>query len=314
VGGYQGSRLFHPRALKLVWDYAQGVPRKINVLCENALLTGYALGKKTIDTGIVLDAIGDLCGSVAADAGTGVARSLTRRPSPVRKAALRFGPAMAASLALVAAVALLTRTMEGPGQSNLPERVLRASATQLTVWRPDRLPIPAQPAAFLDPAPLRPPLAPTQTEVETPAGLPGPPAAVPRSAIEHAEQPAVAAPPGPSDSLSDRVPPATGAAGSESARTDDSSVAVGPSTSSRAGPEQQTPGLERKPAVVAADEPRDEKIELVTVQATDMLYKILLRAYRRYDSALLRAVLQENPEIRDPDRIKVGQIIRLPKG
>ena len=45
----------------------------------------------------------------------------------------------------------------------------------------------------------------------------------------------------------------------------------------------------------------------------DNLSEIIFQAYRRYTDALLSTILRENPEIQNPDRIKVGQAIRLPE-
>lgn len=60
IANYKSRQLFSPDALKLIWDYSKGVPRMINFICENALLIGYALEKKTIEEGIVKEAIRDL--------------------------------------------------------------------------------------------------------------------------------------------------------------------------------------------------------------------------------------------------------------
>jgi len=38
-----------PEAVSLICIYAEGIPRVINALCDNALLIGYALSKKRID-------------------------------------------------------------------------------------------------------------------------------------------------------------------------------------------------------------------------------------------------------------------------
>ena len=46
--------------MNLIWEYTKGIPRKINILCDNALLIGFALEKKVIDGNIVKEAIRDL--------------------------------------------------------------------------------------------------------------------------------------------------------------------------------------------------------------------------------------------------------------
>jgi general secretion pathway protein A len=58
--GYRGSSLFSKAALKLIWSHSGGIPRKINILCDNALLIGYGLGKKHINAEIIDEAINDL--------------------------------------------------------------------------------------------------------------------------------------------------------------------------------------------------------------------------------------------------------------
>jgi type II secretory pathway predicted ATPase ExeA len=52
--------IFTPTALESVYSYSGGIPRVVNVLCDNALLTGYALGRKEIDAGIIREVAGDL--------------------------------------------------------------------------------------------------------------------------------------------------------------------------------------------------------------------------------------------------------------
>jgi general secretion pathway protein A len=60
LSGYKDRRLFDPESLRLIWRFSKGVPRKINMLCDNVLLLGYALGKKKISGAIVQEAVKDL--------------------------------------------------------------------------------------------------------------------------------------------------------------------------------------------------------------------------------------------------------------
>lgn len=84
-------------------------------------------------------------------------------------------------------------------------------------------------------------------------------------------------------------------------------------------PEEETtkighekPGAGQEPSAgkVVAAPPRESQIAVV--KRGDNLFKIITRAYGRYDRAILNAVLEENPEIEDPNQIKVGQVIKLP--
>ena len=54
------SSPFTDKVPKLIWDYSGGVPRKINILCDNALLIGYRRKKNKIDSAIVIEVARDL--------------------------------------------------------------------------------------------------------------------------------------------------------------------------------------------------------------------------------------------------------------
>jgi len=60
VAQYGGPSLFTQEALKLIWDFSGGIPRKINVLCDNALLIGFGLAKKKVDAEMIQEVINDL--------------------------------------------------------------------------------------------------------------------------------------------------------------------------------------------------------------------------------------------------------------
>jgi general secretion pathway protein A len=60
VAGGGDRTIFTPNALENIHSYSSGIPRIVNVLCDNALLTGYALGRKEVDTGIIREVAEDL--------------------------------------------------------------------------------------------------------------------------------------------------------------------------------------------------------------------------------------------------------------
>jgi hypothetical protein len=68
--------IFTPGSLESVYSYSGGIPRVVNVLCDNALLTAYALGKKEIDTEIIREVAEDLNITINIEA---------RRPKPIRQ-------------------------------------------------------------------------------------------------------------------------------------------------------------------------------------------------------------------------------------
>ncbi len=59
---HDGSELFTNRALKMIIAESQGIPRIMNVLCDNALITGLGYQKKSITPGIVREVVNDFKG------------------------------------------------------------------------------------------------------------------------------------------------------------------------------------------------------------------------------------------------------------
>ncbi len=60
-------------------------------------------------------------------------------------------------------------------------------------------------------------------------------------------------------------------------------------------------------------QPGTGETAVVVVKEGDSLTRIISETYGRFDPALLSAVLEQNPEIQSPDRLVVGQVIKLPK-
>lgn len=73
-------------------------------------------------------------------------------------------------------------------------------------------------------------------------------------------------------------------------------------------------------AVVLAEPPDQRRTastsgrgRVVIARAGDSLSSIIIERYGRYDGDILSAVLRRNPQIRSPDWIMVGEVIRLPR-
>jgi general secretion pathway protein A len=60
VAGYVGGRLLTPEALTLMTEFTEGIPRKINNFCFNALSLACAMRQKSIDANIANEVIADL--------------------------------------------------------------------------------------------------------------------------------------------------------------------------------------------------------------------------------------------------------------
>ena len=66
VAGARDPRLFDDAAVREIHRRSRGIPRLINVLCDNALVTGYVEEKRVIDKRIVRDVARDMEGPVPA--------------------------------------------------------------------------------------------------------------------------------------------------------------------------------------------------------------------------------------------------------
>jgi len=52
--------LFGPKAIEAVHNYSGGIPRLVNIICDNALLTVYALRKDKVEAGMIAEVAQDL--------------------------------------------------------------------------------------------------------------------------------------------------------------------------------------------------------------------------------------------------------------
>ncbi|MBW2661629.1 MAG: AAA family ATPase [Deltaproteobacteria bacterium] len=59
VAGFNGQSLFSPAATGLIFDASRGIPRLINILCDAALVYGFADDLKNIDRDIIEQVIAD---------------------------------------------------------------------------------------------------------------------------------------------------------------------------------------------------------------------------------------------------------------
>ncbi len=62
VAGLQGAMPFDALAIRQIHELARGVPRRINLLCDRALLGAYATGKHTVDRSMIKKAATEVFG------------------------------------------------------------------------------------------------------------------------------------------------------------------------------------------------------------------------------------------------------------
>jgi len=98
AAGGDASKIFTREAVTMIHAKSCGIPRVISVICDNALVSGFALGRATVDSAIVAEVVRDFdldvgaSGAVASDSRDGRPAS----PAPVAERqdpqALQNGP------------------------------------------------------------------------------------------------------------------------------------------------------------------------------------------------------------------------------
>jgi general secretion pathway protein A len=59
TAGGEAARLFTREAVVAIYEYTKGLPRTINVVCDNALISGFALGRQPVDRDIIVEVCRD---------------------------------------------------------------------------------------------------------------------------------------------------------------------------------------------------------------------------------------------------------------
>jgi len=270
VAHYQGPSLFNGKAQKLVWNYSGGVPRNINIVCDNALLIGYGLKNKRINEAIVKEAITDLrwspyAGTIDTPAGIPVE---VVAPHLQAKASSHSRFALAATLLLAACFLLAVGMFMG------------------NVWfNPHTL-------KYL---PVKTTSQHHVTDKSSVAALSG--AAAHKGIAKEATKSQL-----PQEKATSKI---THLPVQAFPRPEGGEITK--------GAQKEGPAINPGVALQERNRGKSGQMSGAVVMKGDNLFTIINEAYGTYNEALLTAVLHENPEIRDPDRIFVEQVIRLPK-
>jgi LysM repeat protein len=276
----------------MVYEYSCGIPRKINILCDNALLIGFALEKKEIDGDCVAEAARDLKWELAPGAAEQVpgaaepdsSFAVAQTPPPALKRMVSPRMALAGSLGLAAGLLIGAWIAFGRSGSDVSEKLLSFSEPNIQAGlntgrqnggqpAPDPTSLPSDKADW--PQQL------SKENVEHPKRL----ASSSSGAKDRSKQPE--APISNLGAEKQNVPNPTGTTSEEQVAS---------------------------PIETAVKQKEESALEAtVSVERNDTLSNIIQRAYGRYKPSLLAKVLKENPEIQRPDFISIGQKVRLPE-
>lgn len=127
VAGGGGALNFTKGAFSKIYEYSRGNPRRINAVCDRALLIAYAQEKHTITKKMIKEAVRDLSG------GTGALQTPEQRPKP------GLGPLTIALLLLLVITAALAGWSLRRDMSATPETVTSPPLIRVPEKRPQDL-------------------------------------------------------------------------------------------------------------------------------------------------------------------------------
>ena len=274
IANYKGPAIFSQKAEQLIWEYSKGVPRKINILCDNAFLIGYGLKKRKILAPVIQEAIKDLTSSpFSGSIEVKEAIPVEKQTSDSKTKSSHFRFSLAASLMLIVCFIFAVGLYVGDSRVIfLRDRLLPVYQKAL-VWLSDK------PGSVKQARSSGLPSVYDQREISGESTL--------INVREEKSGPDV-------NTIEDY------------SRRLDKSAKLQSETNKEEAPKRLKTDLEvRKKAL-------RKQQEFIVVSEGDSLSEIIMRRYGKYDKRILTTVLQQNPEILSPDRIRVGEAIKLP--
>ena len=299
IAEYEGASPFTPKACQMIWEYSGGIPRKINMLCDNAFLIGYGLKQKKIKADMVQEAARDLKWASLSDTQASsnffppeIGDPWTGSKPPRRSLKLTAAMIIAGLLIFAGSFLLnergvqfakltgFIRDIRGPSVETVhPDpskqhvQVPQSDTPKQTVILQK---INAQEVTEKD---IEPEARTKNTEV--------PCLNISKYHLVKEISPDLIVQSNETENMGQ---------GRVSDETDRSKIRI-------EGKKKQ--GL---------SEPvkKEAPLRKVKIKKGDTLFKIITQEYGDYDGVMLTRVLRENPQVRVPDRILAGQIIKLP--
>jgi type II secretory pathway predicted ATPase ExeA len=288
VAGYSGVPLFTPEAVSLIAEASQGIPRTINNLCYGALLAGQARACQTISAEIVQEVVSKLAVLIPNDGKSSVTEQRATAAA-VEPAALEsaIGPAIDRAMVdppvadpMVAAQPDVPAERAHEEEKSSPQAALRltyapARKIRLPRWAFRVLAV----AGTLFLAGVS--LTAFMLRLKEPETL--------RTGSAPAAAKAIVTPPPPPLADANTTAPASAPAPPVSAR-------------------------DSAKTEYTADPEETGATQIITVAAMpgQTIEEISLSYSGRFDAALLQQIRALNPEMKDPDHLIAGQLIRLP--
>ncbi len=313
AAGSPDLKLFTREAEDQIYHFSRGIPRLVNVVCDNALVIGYALGKKRIGADLIIEAASDLMS--VETMGTSPMPEPTSSASPIVLSRESMLPRLRrqlpwrgvgiAAVAVAATAGVLSLVRRDSDNSAPTEVASEAPAAKFEVIRPG--------------ADVRPPAPPALPAAERPVGsnrIVEKPILVERvdpAGVRNDGHPVAAE--RPSENFAAAETPA-GHPERGAGRTAAESEPLGELAA--VGHGERVPAAAETAAEMADDERSEIKLDgmpfgKVVVRDGDSMSSIARRAYGQSSYTVLDVLKIANPELDDIDVISTGQSVRVPE-
>jgi general secretion pathway protein A len=332
AAGCADPKMFTRDAEEQVWQFSRGIPRLVNVVCDNALVIGYALGKQRIGSDIVREASADLLateGVAPVEEGAEELAAEIAAPAPPMPSA-RASRGAWALFALVAVALLVGFLSMGRNLLRQPADVAQPTGprertilhpgqvtddvppAQLGVDHPtDAQPEPmaarlgdgsaANPAAKLQPRPLQP---------DPPAEPPAPAQADEALAAQPPQREVQAK---RHDLVAEAVAPARRDVEEASAPGLPEELRIDRRTAAQLEEPRLPPEETRRKGGRGSVRLTAAEFDNITVKDGDSFAQIAVRRYGQSSYTILDLLKLANPQVEDINRISAGQTLALPR-
>ena len=293
------TKVFTPEAIALICQYSKGNPRTINILCDNAFLSGYGLSKKKVDTETVSEALEDLDF-------VGQKELPGWQPQEERRFSI---PSMKGGSPLFRKISYCLLALAGVGVIIFLGRIFLKGPEEKAATR-----FPIQPQTAREKATLASPES-KPDQVSRAAPKPQTEAKASTSAEPQREP---FTPPGAQESKSSA--PSRTAEQKSAAPTPETKPSISfPAKESKKEPEGKAADMKPMPpppasqasAIKAKAGTQAEKA--VIVKARDSIYTIAGKNYKVANTSVVDQILEQNPNIANPNKLIANQKIKLPE-
>lgn len=276
------TRLFEGDARDVLLAATEGLPRRINILCHNALLFAYGRGAKRVSLAVAQLAVAERSALLQGGAAALEPARIVSAPQPRRLPLAALALGVVVLLALALAVLRTTAWFSKPGEASAPG----ATAFEAAAMAPFPAQAEAAGAGATEPA---------AAVADAPPESIGPPAA------------AAGAPAGDERLASAAPQPAPAGAEAAAAVTE---TAVGSAARQEEPPVE---GLALAPATAPAPPADALSLRTVRVKRGSTLGSLAREVYGNVDAALIRRIQSVNPQVVDPNLIIAGDLLHFPE-